>query len=267
MLSFDKLRTVPRSICTREIRVTFGTYTTISHVPLTFFLLIWTFFKVKVFNFIEYKKVVFRYYRSIPFAKVDIALLFSYMMNNPYRICRKFQTKKGEVEVYTYGETPLTTLENIVKECEITPNDVVYELGCGRGRTCFWLSQFFGCTVIGIDYVPLFIEKAKRLKQQLNLQHVFFRLEDIMVADLKGASVIYIYGIFFTPEQIAILIERMSKLSTNVKIITISYALTDIHPKAPFRVLKQFPVLFAWGKTDAFLQVIKRRGGKTADSA
>ncbi len=67
------------------------------------------------------------------------------------------------------AETPLTSLEVIARECQLSVRDVVFELGCGRGRTCFWLNQFIGCAVIGIDYVPAFIEKALKVKRRFHI--------------------------------------------------------------------------------------------------
>lgn len=227
---------------------------------------LWTALKVAVINLSEYIQVIFRYYRSLSFAKVDIALLSSYLFSSPFRISKKFLLERGERDVYTYGETPLTTMEKIASECGITAQDVVIELGCGRGRGCFWLGQFIGCTVIGIDYVPAFIDKAAAVKKRFHVQHVYFRLEDIFHADLKGGTVIYLYGTCLLSDQISLLIERLDKLPADVKIITVSYALTEIYPKAPFRIVKQFRAEFTWGKTDVYLQVIEHNKIRRSDS-
>ena len=81
-------------------------------------------------------------------------------------------------------------METIARTCGLTAQDVVLEMGCGRGRTCFWLNEFIGCRVIGIDYVPAFIEKAQKVKERFHVKTVEFRLEDLFQADLKGVSVI-----------------------------------------------------------------------------
>ena len=211
--------------------------------------------KVKIINLIEYLHVIVRYYSHLQFAKIDLALLLSYFFANPFRISKQFLMQKGEQEIYAYGETPLTTLEEIARQCEIAAQDVVFELGCGRGRTCFWLNQWIGCTVVGIDYVPIFIEKAEKIKERFQLQKIAFRLEDLFQTDLQGATVIYLYGTCFPAEDIDLLIDRLSKLPSGTKIITISYALTEFQPRAPFRMIKQFPASFTWGWADVYLQV------------
>lgn len=218
--------------------------------------------KVKCINLAEYLRVIFRYYSHWAFFKIDATLLFSYLCANPFRISKRFLLQKGEPDIYTYGETPLTTLDVISQASGLTSRDVVLEMGCGRGRTCFWLNQFVGCRVIGIEYVPAFIEKAEKVKERFHVQGVEFRLEDLFHADLKGATVIYLYGTCFSSEQIDRLIEQFIQLPEGTKIITVSYALTEYQPEAPFVILKQFPVSLTWGGTTATLQVKKTKGMK-----
>lgn len=211
--------------------------------------------KVRISNFFEFMRVVVRYYPHLKFFKIDITLLLSYLLMNPFRVSKSFLFQKGEKEIYTYGETPLTTLDLIAHTCDLSPQDVVFELGCGRSRTCFWLNQFMGCTVVGIEYIPTFIEKAQKVKKRFDLQSVSFRLEDLFQADLTGATVIYLYGTCFSDTAIDRLITHFSHLPKGTKIITVSYALTEYQPTAPFQILKQFPASFNWGKTTVYLQV------------
>ncbi len=211
--------------------------------------------RVKIINFIEYVYVVINYYSHPIFFKIDITLLLSYLWRNPFKISKQFLLLKGESNIYMYGETPLTTMERIAHECQLSVQDRVFELGCGRGRTCFWLNQFIGCAVVGIDFVPVFIEKALKFKRRFKIQRVFFRCEDLFQADLTGATVIYLYGTCFSAASIDLLIEQLSHLPEGTKIITVSYALTEYQPEAPFHILKQFSASFTWGTTDVYLQI------------
>lgn len=213
--------------------------------------------KVTFSNLFEFAHVVVKYYPHLQFFKIDLTLLLSYLLMNPFRISKRFLLQKGEVEIYTYGETPLTTLDFIAHQCKLSDRDVVFELGCGRGRTCFWLNQFIGCSVVGIDYIPIFIEKAEKIKNRFHVQGISFLLEDLFQADLTGATVVYLYGTCFSAGYIDLLIERFSHLPEGTEIITVSYALTDFQPEAPFKVIKQFPASFTWGTTDVYLQVRK----------
>lgn len=213
-----------------------------------YFLLFLIRFKVQCLSFVEYLRVIFKYYPDIEFFKIDTCLLLSYLFANPFRISKQFLLKRGERDLYTYGETPLTTLDHIARTCGLTSDDTVVELGCGRGRTCFWLHQFMGCRVIGIDYLPTFIVKASKVRDYFRIEDVEFRLEDLFQADLRGATVIYLYGTCYSVAQICQLIDHFSNLPERTKIITVSYALPEFNPEAPFKILKQFPASFPWEK-------------------
>jgi SAM-dependent methyltransferase len=221
-----------------------------------FFQLFWLNFKVGIHNMIEFFKVIYRYYPHLSFLKIDTSLLFSYLFHHPFRVSKQFLRSRGELDIYTYGETPLTTLEEIAKTCQISSQDTLFELGCGRGRSCFWLNQFIGCRVVGVDYVPMFIQRANRIKERFHLQEVEFRLEDLFTTDLTGATVIYLYGTCLEDHLIKQLINRFRHLPAGTKIITVSYSLLDYAPTAPFHLVKTFSATFTWGVTDVYLQIV-----------
>lgn len=222
-----------------------------------FFELLWVNFVVFIKNTIEFIKVVFSYYSSFSFLKADLALRMTYLFNNPYKISKRFLMKKGADDVYAYGETPLTSLEIIAKECGLNEKDCVYELGCGRGRTCFWLHSFIGCSVVGIEYVPEFVERAEQVKNRLGISNLEFRLEDMTKADLSGATVCYLYGSCLDDQTIHTLVKHFAKLPAGTKIITVSYPLTDYAKGDTFEVMKRFTVPYTWGNADVFLHVVK----------
>lgn len=215
---------------------------------------------ITLYQFWEYLRVIVKYYSHGSFFKVDTYLLFSYLFDNPFKISKRFLRKKGDRDIYTYGETPLTTLDLIARRCGISAKDHVFELGCGRGRTCFWLNQLIGCRVVGIDYVPEFIDRAIKVKEKFHLEMVEFRLEDILSTDLTGATVIYLYGTCLSDELVLQLINHFMRLPKGTKIITVSYSFADYYPKGPFEVVDHFVVPFTWGRGDVYVQRIKEEG-------
>lgn len=221
-----------------------------------FLTLLWINFIVFIKNSIEFFKVAFRYYGSFSFLKADIALRLMYLFHNPYTISKRFLMKKGAADVYAYGETPLTSLEIISKECGFNAQDCVYELGCGRGRTCFWLHSFIGCQVVGIEYIPEFVERANLVKKRLAIPKLEFRLADMTNADLQRATICYLYGSCLDEKTIKKLADRFSKLPAGTKIITVSYPLSDYTTKRSFEVMKRFKVPYTWGEADVYLQIV-----------
>lgn len=220
--------------------------------------LMWVNTKVQANNFVEFLRVAMNYYSNFTFAKIDLFLLVSYLFQNPFGISKRFLQKKGEDNVYAYGETPLTTLDQISKECEISEKDTVFELGCGRGRTCFWLHSFIHCKVVGIEYIPEFIERANAVKTKFDVQNVEFRLQDFLQADFTGATTIYLYGTCLEENAIRQIISKCKSLPAGTKIITISYPLTDYTQEPLFEVMKRFQARYPWGTADVYLQIKKQ---------
>jgi len=213
---------------------------------------------VRLYNLKDYLRTVWKYYRDLKFAKLDLSLLWSYFWKSPYRMNR-------ELHLEPYGETPLFTMEKIAKIAKITAADTVFEMGCGRGRCAFWLTHFTGCKTVAIEYNPFFVARAHQLKLHFqkegekSMERLVFRLMDMKQADLQEATVIYLYGTLLSEEDIQILAKKMSQLKSGVRIVTISYALDEYLKKSErqkIQVTKEFEVEFCWGKTSAYLQVV-----------
>ncbi|MHB1921409.1 MAG: arsenite methyltransferase [Chitinophagaceae bacterium] len=64
---------------------------------------------------------------------------------------------------------------------EIAPGDTVIDLGSGAGNDCFIACKQTGPAgkVIGIDFTPAMVDKARVNAEKLKLNHVEFRLGDI----------------------------------------------------------------------------------------
>lgn len=210
---------------------------------------------VKKKNLMEFCKVVRRYYSYPTFRAVDLTLLSKYIFKSPFAISKAFMEARGEAEVYVYGETPLTTLELITKECQLTNKDTIFELGAGRGRGCFWLNILLGCKVVGIEYIPEFVEKAQAVIKKYRLKNIEIKQQDFLKTNFKGATVIYLYGTCMDQESIQRLIRKLLKLPSGTKIITVSYALKDYTDAPCFETLKRFKANFTWGEGEVYLQI------------
>lgn len=217
------------------------------------FKLLWLRLQVSWWNFKESIQVIFFYYSNWEFAKLDLYFLRSYMLQYPYQMSKEFLTDIGKKDVDTYGETPLTTMDHIARECALHSRDVFYELGCGRGRACFWLHFFIRCRVYGVEYLPAFVKIAQSIKRHYQIEEVKFLYKDMLDVDLSNATVVYFYGTCSDTPFIQKLCHKLESLHRKTKIITVSYPLSSYNPN--FKVVKTFPVKFPWGETTAYLQV------------
>lgn len=208
-------------------------------------------------HWVEELRIIRRYYRiSLPFFKRDFALRWQYWRDNPYRINRKFAMNRADRDAfsYSYGDTPLSTLEFIAKECQLTPKDRLYDLGCGPGRTTFWMHCFLGCEVVGIDCVPTFIRRAKQVQEKFQLEKLSFCEMDMLEVDYSKASAVYLYGTCLEDSFVEILVGKLASLPKGAKVITVSYPLTDYQKEELFELEKSFSASFPWGEAEVFLQ-------------
>ena len=200
---------------------------------------VFLFFKVKWFLFKEKRELRRRFPTFTP---IERALNRAYRFRNPYRICKEFIKNRGED---VYGETPLPVIATIARESHLSPKDILFDLGCGRGRGTLFFSHLTGCQAIGIDWVPAFIDTAQQIARSISLP-VQFRCEEIQAADLSKATFLFLYGTCLPDDTIHALIDRWVHLSPQVKIITVSYPLSDYSPR--FKTFKQFTAQFPWGE-------------------
>ncbi len=175
---------------------------------------------------------------------------------NPYRVSRQFLQSRGDTDIHVYGETPLTTLEVIAERCQLTPNDLLYDLGCGPGRTSFWFHSLIGCRVFGIEQIPAFTKMAQRVAYQINAgREIQFTCADLLQADYSKATAIYLYGTCFDESFITKLNKAFLSLPKGAKVITVSYPLTDYLGGEIFCLRENFPARFPWGEGEIYLQV------------
>jgi len=203
----------------------------------------------------EERRIRSLYYSDLCFKEIDQTLLKAYRRLNPYKVSRQFLQKKGEKEIYCYGETPLTTYEKIGKEANLKSTDRLLEFGSGRGRGVFFLSSRFGAFVKGVEWIPLFVAKARKVAEERQVKNAVFSCEDYAQTDLKGFSVLYLYGTCLSDEEIKALCARFRTLPKETRIITVSYPLTEYDPS--FIVKKEFPLTFPWGETTGYIQSVR----------
>ena len=211
------------------------------------------FLKTTLFHFQEKREVQNRFPNFIPYSR---AFKKAYRFSNPFHICKEFLQKKNAPIVDAYGETPLPVLARIVTQCALSEKDHLIEMGCGRGKGVFFFSHLTGCSATGIDWVPTFIEKARTIAQSVKpTLSVEFRCQDMMDVDLSTATCIYLYGTCYEDEVIEALASRFATLNSSVKIVTVSYPLSEYHSK--FYTETQWTGSFPWGEGEIYLNRLK----------
>lgn len=203
----------------------------------------------------EFLITVTRYYPNARFRRADLRCLWAYFMRNPDAICHRYLRNFPDDEVQKiYGETFFTTLDAIAKAVELSERDIVYDLGCGRGRGVFWLNAIHGCRAVGVEINPAFVIEARRIQKKAGIDGVEFILANLMDIDYEEATVIYLYGTAFSDEAIVRLVERFKGLKPGTRIVTVSYALTDYMEAPLFELEQRFKGKFLWGYANIYVQ-------------
>ncbi len=73
-------------------------------------------------------------------------------------------------DVWELGTDPQTVIELIRQHVSLRPFSAV-DLGCGKGAVSIRLAETFDCKVAGIDALPAFIEDARRIAAELNVEN------------------------------------------------------------------------------------------------
>jgi hypothetical protein len=203
------------------------------------------FCRVKKVNLRFQWETIRRYYRKGPlFALADIALGLASLFFNPYRIARK----RG----YVYGETPPSSLHRIASFCALTSGDSWLELGSGRGKGCFWVSQFIGCRTIGVEKVSLFFHVARAIGARF-FPRLTFVHADMADADFSEATFVYLYSTCMEENELRVLAEKMKGLPQGAKVVSVSAPLPEVpHLKR----VGSFPLSFPWGETEGYLHLV-----------
>lgn len=203
----------------------------------------------------ELARTVARYYPNRQFRRADLRCLWAYLMRNPDAICQRYLRNFPDDEVQKiYGETFFTTLDDIAQALQLSEKDVVYDLGCGRGRGVFWLRAVRGCRAVGVEINPAFVIEARRIQKKAGIDDVEFILGNLMDLDYAEATAIYLYGTAFSDEAIARVIDCFRALKPGTRVVTVSYALTAYTDEPLFELEQQFKGRFLWGHANLFVQ-------------
>lgn len=183
------------------------------------------------------------FYSNRAFRKLDRKLRRLYRGDSAYQVARRYWND------YVYGETPISTVAKIADWISLTSSDRWVELGCGRGRSCFWLRATYGCAVVAIDKVPTFIERGKLVGG------VEFIEGDFCDFDFSKASVAYLTATCLgidVMEKVARALEAMPEGS---RLVTVSESILDYLPTSSFFLVKRAPAPFSWGEGTLFVHM------------
>ena len=140
------------------------------------------------------------------------------------------QTRDDRPLDVPYAPTPESVVTAMLEMANVTPDDVLYDLGSGDGRIVISAATRFGALGVGIELNPKRIREAERNARDANASgRVEFLLGDIFEADISPATVVTLY---LLPEiNRRLLPKLLSELRPGTRIVSHNYDLGDWPPE------------------------------------
>src|SRR5438105_8842880 len=108
---------------------------------------------------------------------------------------QKFEPQVGQAgKDVIWVPTPEEGVERMLTMAQVTPNDYVFDLGSGDGRTVIMAAKKFGARAQGIEYNPDMVKLSQDNAQKAGVaERAQFRRADIFASDFSQATVITLY--------------------------------------------------------------------------
>lgn len=151
----------------------------------------------------------------------------------------------------TYGETSWFGIGTSLRTVQATTQDVFYDLGCGTGRNVFFAHAEYGMKAVGIELIPQFVATAQRIVQELNLQGIEFRLQNIFDTPLHEATIVYVTANCLDQEWLERLILRLRDLPLGARVISTARAI----PSPELQLLYTQKQFFSWGLDTVYFHI------------
>ncbi len=108
--------------------------------------------------------------------------------------------------------TPEDVVERMLTFAKVTRQDVVYDLGCGDGRIPITAAKKYGAKGIGFDIDPSLVERAKSNAKAAGVEAlVDFRVQNVLTADVSGATVVTLYLLSSSNERLRPMLRQQLK--------------------------------------------------------
>jgi SAM-dependent methyltransferase len=138
------------------------------------------------------------------------------------------QQKKLRDPDVVFVPTPQEVVDEMLKVAKVGKGDVLYDLGCGDGRTVISAAKL-GARAIGIDINPVRIKESEdNAASQGMTGKVTFKNADLFETDFKDATVVTLY---LLPSLNVKLRPTIWKLKPGTRIVSHDFDMGDWKPE------------------------------------
>lgn len=122
-------------------------------------------------------------------------------------------------------------LKRIAKLADFRRGDIFYDLGCGTGKTVFYMAKHYNVQAIGLEIsLPLLLLCLVKKYLFYQKEKIIFKWKNLFNENLAKADIIYFFGIPKTVNDK--LKEKIKKEATpGTKIISYAFKINELHPE------------------------------------
>ncbi|HIE14066.1 TPA: class I SAM-dependent methyltransferase [Candidatus Bathyarchaeota archaeon] len=93
-----------------------------------------------------------------------------------------------------YVASPIPVIKRMLTLAELKPNEILYDLGCGDGRTLIIAAQDFGAKAVGIELREDLAKQAAKKVKEMGLEgRVKVIHGDLFKVNIAPADVVFLY--------------------------------------------------------------------------
>jgi SAM-dependent methyltransferase len=137
-------------------------------------------------------------------------------------------------DIYFAG-TPQPIVDVMLGLADITPGDVVYDLGSGDGRIVILAAQKYGARGVGIEIDPALVARSREIAREAGVEDkVSFIEDDLFTADISAATVVTLWLSPSINAQLEPILKR--QLRPGARIVSHQFPIGDWRPDARIQV-------------------------------
>ncbi len=123
--------------------------------------------------------------------------------------------------------TPVA-VDEMLRLADVTPDDLVVDLGSGDGRVVISAARDYGARGLGIELDPKLVAESRENARKAGVAgRVAFRQGDVLVSDYRDATVVTLY---LLPNLVEMLKPRLLELKPGTRIVAHDYGFSDWQP-------------------------------------
>ena len=129
--------------------------------------------------------------------------------------------------------TPERMIRRMLQLADVTPQDLVIDLGSGDGRMPIYAAKHFGARAIGVELEENLVALSIKAAEAQGVSHlVRFQRQDLYETDLSQATVLALY---ISPGVMQKLKPRLLALSPGTRVVSHHFTLEDWAPDETIR--------------------------------